>query len=103
MATYLELFTLRGNPDLSQKIAVALTIAADTIRGEAGSVNGHALRIAWAGRILNGLDREAEKALRLLLAVNKVNTVAQIQGASDSAIQSNVDAVVNILAGVPNV
>lgn len=103
MATYLELYTLRGNPDLRQKIAVALTITADVIRTEIAATNGHALRVTWAGRILSGLDGEAEKALRLLLAANKGATVAQIQGAPDSAIQSNVDDIVNILAGVPNV
>lgn len=103
MATYLELYTLRGNPDLKQKIAVALTIAADTIRGELASVNGHTSRITWAQEVLGRLDAEAEKALTLLLAANQANTTAQIQGASDSAIQSNVNDIINILAGVPNV
>ena len=103
MATYLELYTLRGNVDLQQRISIALTIAADAIRTETASTNGHALRIAWAKEVLNGLGGESEKTLRLLLAANKGLTVAQIQGASDSAIQTNVDGVVNILAGVPNV
>ncbi len=103
MATYKELFTLRGNVDLTQRIAVALTIAADGIRTEASSINGHALRITWAEKMLNGIDGEARKALRFLLAANKSATVAQITGTTDTAIQTNVDAVVNILAGVPNV
>ena len=103
MATYLELYTLRGNPELRQKIAVALTIAADTIRSETSSTNGHAERIVWAGRILNGLDGEAEKALRMVLAANKGANVSQIKNASDTAIQAKVDTIVNILAGVPNV
>ena len=103
MATYLELYTLRGNPDLRQKIEVALTIAADTIRSEGAGVNGHPLRIAWAKQVLNGLQGESEKALRMLLAVNRGANTTQIQGASDSAIQSNVDSIINILAGVPNV
>ena len=103
MATYLELYTLQGNPDLRQKIEVALTIAADAIRTEGAGTNGHTLRIAWAQEVLNGLQGESGKALRMLLAANKGATTAQIQGAADSAIQTNVDDIINILAGVPNV
>lgn len=103
MATYLELYNLRGNVDLRQKVEVALTVAADTIRSETASTNGHALRITWAQGVLGGTLGESEKALRMLLAANRGGTVSNIQGASDSAIQSNVDDIINILAGVPNV
>jgi len=103
MATYLELYTLRGNPDLKQKIAVALTVSADTISSELASVNGHDRRITWAKGVLDSLDREAEKALRMVLAANRTATVTQIKGVSDTAIQTNVDAIVDILANVDGV
>jgi len=103
MATYLELYTLRGNVDLRQKIAVALTIAADTIRSEVNTVPGHDRRVTWAKDALGSLDTEAERALRMLLAANKGATVAQIKGASDVSIQTNVDAIVTILANVDGV
>ena len=102
MATYLELYTLRGNVDLRQRIAVALTIAADAIRSEPASAS-QALRIVWAKEVLNNLDNEAKNALTLLLAANKGASVATIKASTDSAIQSNVDDIINILAGVPNV
>jgi len=103
MATYEELYTLRGNGPLQRKIAVALTIAADIIRQEPATTNGHADRVRWAEKALANLDGEANKSLLMILAVNKGATIAQITGASDSAIQTNVDSIVNILAGVPNV
>jgi len=103
MATYQELFNLRGDGELRGKITIAITVAIDTIRTETSSTNGHATRITWAEKALGELDLEASKTLMVLLAANKGLTVAQIKGASDSSIQGNVDSVVNILAGVPNV
>ena len=103
MATYLELFTLRGNPELIQKITVALTVSADAISKELVSVDGHDRRVTWAREVLSNLEQEADKALRMLLAANKGISVAGITGASDSAIQANVDAIVDILANVDGV
>jgi len=103
MATYDELYTLRGDGPLQKKISVALAVSIDGIRTEAGSTNGHASRVTWAGEALGNIFGESKKALFAVLAANKGSTVAQIKSASDSTVQSNVDAVINILAGVPNV
>jgi len=100
MATYLELFTLRGNPNLRQRIGVALSISANEIGNEQTQTKGHPQRVAWAQEAVSRLDQEAVKALRILLARNESRTVAQITGASDAAIQADVDAIIGVLAGV---
>ena len=48
MATYSELFDLRSDSDLRNKIAVAVIIAAETIRNESGATTNNANRLIWA-------------------------------------------------------
>jgi len=48
----------------------------------------------WAAAVLQNPNAEAKKALRFVLAKNASATVAQITGASDATLQTNVDEVV---------
>ena len=96
MATYAELFELQKNSELRNKVTVAVIVAAEAIRAEATPT---VPRLAWAKAAFENPQQEAVRMLMAILAANKSATVAQITGASDSAIQTKVDAAVAIFAG----
>jgi len=50
--------------------------------------------IGWAQRVIGSADAEARTVLKLLLATNATATVAQILGASDTAIESAVNNLI---------
>ena len=93
MATYTELRSLFNDSDLLEKIDTAVVIAANNL------INGTptAADKAWISAVLGDPRAEAEKALMVVLASNSGASVATIQGATDVAIQTNVDTVVPIL------
>lgn len=90
MATYQELRSLFRNSDLMEKVETAIGVTAHDL---ATTGTPSADDLAWVGKALNSPEEEARKALIFVLAANKANSVAQIQGASDAVIQANVDAV----------
>lgn len=99
MATYLELRNLGNDPDLRNRVQVAVMVAAQTIAANAGTET--MARKAWAQRAIRDPQGWAQRALWLALAANKANSVAQIQGAPDdgaNSLQEAVDAVVDLLA-----
>ena len=91
MATYLELFALRSDSDLQDKIAVATVIAAEAKL----SGTPTAAEAAWAKGVIASPGGTANAVINAVLAANKDAAVGAITGASDAAIQSNVDAVVD--------
>jgi hypothetical protein len=91
MATYTELYGLRNNSVLRNKIAVAVVVAAQTKL--AGSPS--AAEAKWAVGVVTNPNSAANAAINLVLAANKDATVEQILEASNPAIQSNVDAVID--------
>ena len=98
MATYEELFKLRNNSTLRNKVAVAVAIAADGIRTETAGTTNHANRLIWAKQAMENPSSVGEQVYFAILAANKDKTVAQITGAADTAIQTNVDAAVDLFA-----
>jgi hypothetical protein len=92
MATYIELFDLRSNDSLRNKVAVAVAVKADGIIGEASPT---AARLQWAQDALASPGGQVSMAYNAVLAANKGATVAAITGSSDSAIQTNVDAAID--------
>jgi hypothetical protein len=98
MATYTELYDLSNNSALKNKIAVAVVIAANTIRGEAGATTNHANRLIWAASALANPGAEADRMLWGALAQNSGLTVAQITNAADSALQTAVNNAVDLFA-----
>lgn len=97
MATYAELFELRGNSGLKNKVTVAVIVAAEAIR--ATDPPDTAPRIAWAKAAFENPSGEAGRMLMAVLAANKDADVSQIENASDGAIQTQVDAAVDVFAG----
>lgn len=99
MATYLELYDLQNEDALLHRVSVAIIIAADTIRQESDATPNHANRLIWASEAFASPGGMTKQALWAVLAANDGNTVAQIMSATDAQIQTNVDAVVDVLAG----
>ncbi len=98
MATYDELFELSDYQPLVQKVVEACVIAAVAIKDEATPVSS---RIAWANSVLSNPRQVGGRVIWAVLALNAGAPVTNIKGASDSAIQDNVDDLVDLLAGVP--
>lgn len=98
MATYRELNDLVRNEELRDKITAACVVASDVIRTEDGGSANHANRVIWAKKVLANPKLEAEKVIPLVIAANKDATAANIAGASDTAIQNNVNAVIDFIA-----
>ncbi len=97
MATYAELFDLRTNSELRNKIAVAVTIKAQAL---IDAENPTAGQISWANAAIENPVSKADVLMNYVLAANKAATSAQISGAADSAIQTNVNAAVDkLIAG----
>lgn len=97
MATYHELFDLRTDSALRNRIAVACTKKAQSlIDGPSPSAD----ELAWANTVLNDPIAMANTIMAYVLAANSSATIAQITGASDAAIQANVDAAASkLIAG----
>jgi len=91
MATYAELYDLRNNSELRNKIAVAVVVAAQAKLAGTPS----AAEAGWARGVIRSPGSTADAAINLVLAANKTAEVSAITGATDAAIQSNVDAIVD--------
>jgi len=98
MATYQELFDLRNNQELLDKVRVAVIVAAETIYAEAGGVTNHANRLIWAREASIKPGQMAQVFMTSVLVANKSATVVNIVGAADAAIQTNVDNAVDDFA-----
>ncbi len=97
MATYAELYELRANSDLRNKVAVAVAVKAQTLLDAASP---SAAQVAWANAAISNPTGKAEVLLNYVLAKNKALTVVQINAATDAGIQSAVDGAVDkLIAG----
>jgi hypothetical protein len=94
MATYKELRSLFGAGELRDKVEVAVCIKAAAVLAEPTPGVG---RLAWVETALTSTAAEAEKILKYLLAANAAITLSAIQAATDAAIQTKVDAIVDKL------
>jgi len=93
MATYTELYILAGDNVLLDKITMAITIKADAILNDGAAT---APQIAWAKTAFNDPQKQAKAFQYAVLAANKGATVTTITNATDSVIQTNVDAAVAV-------
>ena len=98
MATYAEILAAAEDPTLLNKCRVAVIVSADTVRAESAGTTNHTARLAWASKATRDPVSEAKRALWCALAQNKALTSAQILAASDAAIQSAVDAAIDLLS-----
>ncbi len=100
MATYVDLYDLQNETEFLHKMAVAVVVAADTIRSEDAGTTNHANRMEWAAKAFTSPQGTGKQALWAVLAANKGADTATILAASDSTIQTAVDAAVDVLAGI---
>lgn len=98
MATYDELLTASQNDALNKKVRVAVFIAAEVVRTESVSTQNHANRLLWAKSVFSDPRAAAEKMIWAVLAQNKDASLAAITGASDTQVQSAVNAAVDVFA-----
>lgn len=96
MATLTELQTLLNDPTLRDKVRAAVVITAKNINFESAATENHAARLTWAKAAMSDPNGTADKVVRYVVGANSTSTVAEIQGLSDAAIQSHVDAAVNV-------
>ncbi len=98
MATYTELHTLRGSSSsdaLKQKIVVATAIKANLL----AKANPTAAQKAWATDALASPESFLLTVMNYILADYNTATTGQITGATDSQVQTAVNAVVDTLLG----
>lgn len=98
MATYTELYGLRNDSALRNRVMVACIVAGEAIMAEDVGTPNHANRLTWAASVFASPVAEANRMFMAVLAANKDATVEQVQGASDEAIQTHVDAHVDLFA-----
>lgn len=101
MATYAELLDIaqtETGKTLREKIQVAVVVACDIIRLEAGATPNHANRVIWTQNALRDPAQEAQRLLWAVLAQNRTISVAQITGATDATVQTAVNNAIDLLA-----
>lgn len=97
MASYAELRALAASADgdeLRKRIEVAIAVKAQELIDLASPT---ANQLTWAAEALDNPGAKADQIMNYVLAANKSATTAQITGAADTAIQTNVDAAVDKL------
>ena len=94
MATYEELFELRQSSDLLNKITTAITVKCKAVIDDAGATSGQK---DWARTYYKTPELLKKEVIWPVLEANKSSSVAQIQGATDNAIQSNVSSAIDDL------
>ena len=98
MATYTELFGIIHDSALRNKITVAVGVAADAIWDEDPETENHVNRLLWAAQVFTDPVSMARRIMWAVIIANRAQSVGNIQGADDSTIQANVDAIVNLFA-----
>lgn len=98
MATYLELFDLRVNSPLINRITSAIAVQAEVIRNENVNTANHVARVAWAKESFSDPEGMARRMIWAILAANAGATVAQITGAQDATILTKVADAVDVFA-----
>jgi hypothetical protein len=98
MATYAELLTANEDPTLHNKIKVACIVAAEKVRIEATSVTNHASRIVWAKSVFANPNFEVDRMKWAVLAQNRAAQLTDIVNATDAAVQTAVDAAIDVFA-----
>jgi hypothetical protein len=96
MASYAELFNLRQDSELLNRVAVACVIAAEKIRTEDVSTANHAARLVWARSAFTSPQTQAIRMWMAVLAANKDATVEAIRAVTDTVLQTKVDAAVDV-------
>lgn len=96
MATYTELFDMRSDSNLRNRVAVAACVKAQSLLALAAPT---AKQVQWAVAAIADPIGVANDLLNYVLAANKSATVAQIQTVTDTSLQTAVDAAADKILG----
>ena len=94
MATYEELFDLRQDSNLLNKITSAIAVKCKAVIDAVGATAGQK---TWAREVIQNPDGKKGDVIWPLLVANKDATVAQIQSAADTLVQTNVNTAIDDL------
>ena len=97
MASYTELQQAEQDPGLNNRVRVAIIVAAELIRGETTGTN-LANRKIWAKQAFIDPFGKSKQMLWAVLAQNRAATLAVILAADDAAVQTAVNAAVDVFA-----
>ena len=101
MATYQEIREIWGNVSndgLKAQVEVATVVAAEAKLSGVSTAD----ELKWAAAVLSNPRVEAQKALMSVIASNKSVTIEQMQSASDEAVQTKVDGIIDGLVSAFN-
>lgn len=97
MATYLEIFALRNDSNLQDKVAVAVVKKAQLLLDAASPT---ASQVTWSLAAIENPKSKADGLLNYVLAKNSAATSAQILAVDDATLQTAINAAVDkIIAG----
>lgn len=98
MATNEEIYGLWNESALKNRVVSQMIISAEAVMKELDTVPNHVNRLIWAKAAFTSPRSEGDRMFMAVLAANRDATVEQILGASDAAIQTNVDDHVDLFA-----
>lgn len=90
MATYAELFDLRQNSVILNKITSAVAVKAKSVIDGAGTAG----QKAWAREAIKTPRETARDLIWFVLVANKGSSKTQIIAAGDTAVQNNTDTAI---------
>jgi hypothetical protein len=97
MATLQEIGDIENDPlygALLQKVRAAAAIKASLVVDDGASP---AARLTWAKETLANIDGAGENLIYYAIGKNEAETLANILGANDTQIQTNINAAVDAL------
>ncbi len=95
MAELIELYQLKSNSELRNRIEMAVLIEAEAIRVEE---NPTPARTAWSRSVFADPRSEANRMFRALIAAHADLTIDEIENVGDAQIKTAVAAAVNHFA-----
>lgn len=102
MATFSDISRTAHDEDFRRRVAYALTVAAIAAYNESTGATGHALRAAFAIKVLASqfdLNGAVLGVLTNATIANESNSATTGNGVPDSDIQFAVNSIYNTLAG----
>lgn len=102
MASYSDIGVIATNSDFLRRVDYAMMTAAVAVYAEAGTVTGHAARLAFAQKIFAGtydVQRAAYAVLTNLTILTEAATSQPNFAIPDTDLQFSANSVFNALAG----
>lgn len=96
---YLGIYSTACDKDFQNRCRVAMWRAAQAITGQDPTLEGHAMRIDWAERVLREEVKITDRQLALQV-LRKVSIADNPADTPDQDVQAQVDAVINSIIAI---